>query len=305
MASLSCNLLQPLSDQPVQGVSLASVSCLRLDLYDALAPGNKHFKLQPYIDEAVSRGIDRLVSFGGPWSNHLHALAARGHDIGLDTVGIVRGSGADTATLTDARNWGMEIRRVSYSEYRRRYDPAYLAEIEQHFAPCIVIPEGGADARGARGAMEILSLLEGVPTQGRVVLAVGSGSTLAGLSAASKPDTRVTGISALKSGANLEERIEDLLASLDSPRCAPWELIYDYHCGGFARVTPELESFQCEFEAVQGIPLDPVYTAKAFYGVHDLLRRRIWSPEEAIVVIHTGGLQGRRGFSQRASDPAR
>ena len=70
---------------------MRNVALLRLDQAGGPAPGNKSFKLSGYIAEARSLGITRLVSFGGAWSNHLHALAAAGHHLGLETIGIVRG----------------------------------------------------------------------------------------------------------------------------------------------------------------------------------------------------------------------
>ncbi len=133
------------------GVSLAQVSLLRLDQTGGPAPGNKSFKLRDYLAEAKRLAVSRLVSFGGAWSNHLHALAALGHQHGIETVGIVRGeqTAQESAMLIDAQRWGMRIVHVSRQEYRQRNDADYQQRLSECFAPCLLIPEGGSD--GSRG----------------------------------------------------------------------------------------------------------------------------------------------------------
>ena len=131
--SISAALLSRLSSEPVLGVSMAHVSLLRLDRTGGLAPGNKSFKLQGNIAAAQRGGINRLVSFGGTWSNHLHALAAAAHEQGMESVGLVRGGEQDTAMLADARAWGMQVELLSRSDYRRRNDPEYLRQLAERY----------------------------------------------------------------------------------------------------------------------------------------------------------------------------
>lgn len=243
--------------------------------------------------------LRRLVSFGGPWSNHLHALAAVGRERGLETVGIVRGeAGAgDTATLADAARWGMQIVNVSRAEYRRRNEPDYLEAVRRRFAPCLVIPEGGASAAGVRGCLAIAELVRrAAPEARRVALAVGTGTTLAGVAAGLGSGWEVTGVVSLRGAVDLDERVARALRATEVPHPARWQLRHDFHCGGFARVSDPLREFLLAFERVHAVPLDPVYTAKAMYAVFTLLRSGEWNPDEPVVVIHTGGLQGRRGF---------
>ena len=68
-----------------------SVRVLRLDRLDQAAPGNKAFKLRENLRRAKAQGYTSLASFGGAYSNHLHALAAVGASQGLATVGVIRG----------------------------------------------------------------------------------------------------------------------------------------------------------------------------------------------------------------------
>ena len=295
----NAKLLQSLDNRPVAGVPLGNVSLLRLDLFDALAPGNKWFKLQGHLARARTQGLGRLVSFGGAWSNHLHALAALGSKEGVATVGIVRGDdvGQLSATLRDCQDWGMELVFVSRSEYRRRHDPDYLAQLATRFDKSLLIPEGGGNSEGVAGCVCIGRMLAQCQNRpGKVVVAVGTGTTLAGLAIGLGVGWNIFGVSALKGAADLHNRIaEAIQSSSKTATVAGWELLQDDHCGGFARVTPALKQFMLDFEAVHQVPLDHVYTGKALFAVHNLRRTGVWSADDPVTVIHTGGLQGRRG----------
>ncbi len=296
--------LQKLASAPVDGVDMGDVQVLRLDLAGGAAPGNKWFKLQPCLALARARGLRRLVSFGGPWSNHLHALAAIGRQERFETVGLVRGE-TSTAMLEDAAGWGMRIQRVTRAEYRRRNDPAWLAELSALFQPCLLIPEGGSGPEGIRGCLEIArTIRERVPPPARVVLAVGTGTTLAGVAAGLGAGFRVAGVAALKGASDLEQRVTKGLVASGLSAAASWEILHEHHCGGFARTDARLRAFMTEFERLQGIPLEPVYTAKALYAAHRLLQSGRWRDGLPLVVIHTGGLQGRRGYGWLAPEPA-
>ena len=291
--------LTALAAAPVLGVNLANTTLLRLDQGGGLAPGNKHFKLSANLDRARQLGVSRLVSFGGAWSNHLHALAAVGAEQGFATVGIVRGDDgvAATAMLADARRWGMHIVNVSRTQYRDRHDPAYLNRLRARFAPCLLIPEGGANPEGARGCMAIADLLKARPHTARhILLPVGTGTTLAGLVAGLGADYDITGVAALRGAADLEQRVGQALASLPGESRARWRILHDAHCGGFARVDAGLRAFMLAFEAVHGIALEPVYTGKMLYAIYRRLRSGEWRSDVPLLAIHTGGLQGRRGY---------
>ena len=135
MSKNNLPLVQRLSSAPVAGMTLANCSMLRLDRINPPAGGNKYFKLRRHL-AGLDKG-QKIVSFGGAWSNHLHALAAAGAQHGFETVGIVRGeAGADdSAMLRDARAWGMQIIHVTRGEYRQRNEGDYLQKISQQFAP--------------------------------------------------------------------------------------------------------------------------------------------------------------------------
>lgn len=292
-------MIHDLGSAPVLGVSLSNVSLLRLDKIGGPAPGNKSFKLSHYFAEAQRLEVTRLVSFGGAWSNHLHALAALGHHHGIDTVGIVRGeeTAQKSAMLVDAKRWGMRIVHASRDEYRQRNEAQFQQQLIAGFAPCLLIPEGGSTVTGARGCGAIAALIRrGAPRARYIVLPVGTGTTLAGLAASLDGSYEVLGISALKSATDLETRVQDLLAGLAPDHCARWRILHDYHCGGFARVNQPLREFILAFETVHGVQLDPVYTGKMLFAIHRLCQQGEWDTDAPLLAVHTGGLQGRRGY---------
>ena len=290
-------LITRLDDHPILGQSLGHVSLLRLDQMGGLAPGNKVFKLRANLELARSQGLGRLVSFGGAWSNHLHALAAVAHENGLESVGLVRGGERETPMLEEARSWGMKIVSMSREDYRRRNDSRFLEKITREYQPCMLIPEGGANREGIRGCTEIARLIkEAGPGFNRSVLPVGTGTTLAGIVAGLGAGHEVVGISALKGAFDLERRVDSALKQVGSEDCADWQILHGFHCGGFARVSPELREFILAFEKVHGVPLDPVYTGKMLLAIHQKAVVGEWDTRQPLLAIHTGGLQGRRGF---------
>ncbi|WP_162846046.1 1-aminocyclopropane-1-carboxylate deaminase/D-cysteine desulfhydrase [Seongchinamella sediminis] len=281
----------------MQRIDIGAVHILRLDQSGGPAPGNKRFKLRYHLAAAKARGRKRILSFGGAWSNHLHALAAVGAELGLETIGIVRGGEHSTPMLEDARAWGMELVPVSREEYRRRADPNYIEALAARFGPCLVVPEGGGGAEGVRGCLDIAGMINQLERHwSRVVVAVGTGTTLAGLAAGLACADELLGVAALKGAPGLDAAVQQALDTAGLAARLPWRIDHDYHCGGFARSNAALRLFMQEFEQAQRVPLEPVYTGKALFAVHSLLASGQWSATEPVLVVHTGGLQGRRGY---------
>jgi 1-aminocyclopropane-1-carboxylate deaminase len=264
----------------------------RDDRLHPIISGNKWRKLSHVLEDALSSGARALVSMGGAYSNHLHALAYAGKQLDLQTIGYIRGEATAplTPTLEDCRNWGMELRFVSRSDYRqlRQYrGPDDLPGIRpgQYW-----LPEGGAQDLALKGVAELIEEIE-MPFD-VLCLPCGTGTTLAGCIAALGGTKTVLGFAALKHAEFLTTDVERLLPET----YANWRINHHYHFGGFAQATPELLEFIRRFELVQQIPLEPVYTGKMLYGLYDMLAKGCFAPGRRIVAVHTGGLQGRRGF---------
>jgi 1-aminocyclopropane-1-carboxylate deaminase len=284
------------------------IAVKREDLLHPQLGGNKFYKLDGHLRSFRQSGADSLLSFGGAFSNHLYALAAAGRALKVPTIGVVRGERptALSPTLEDAAALGMQLVFVSRAEYRRKEEPEWQAQLRERFAGAYWIPEGAGDLSGAAGcavwAREALAL---APWQADTIcLAAGTGGTTAGVLAASP--VPVHAFLALKgSPAELEATRSKILSQaqlLITPNStnhgAPPSLFLEsnYHCGGYARFPEALRQFAARFEADTGLPLDPVYTAKLFWGMAHKAQSGFWRPGTRILVMHTGGLQGRRGF---------
>lgn len=275
----------------------------RDDLLHPTISGNKYRKLQ-YALPLDQPGL--VVSMGGPWSNHLHALAFACYERGWPSYGFVRGlRGEDTeltATLQDCQNWGMQLQFVSRIDYKKlREDPAHWQNlIPQKTNNSLWIEEGGRGVEALRGLqelpLEIAEQLGGAPDY--LACACGTGTTLAGLvfgvKLAQFTPTKVLGISAVGEGSQLYRRIHALLSSAGHNAVDNYQIQTEFDHGGFAKTNPELRDFCDRFTQDTGILIEPVYTGKLFFALSQLCHVGFFSKTDRIVAIHTGGLQGAR-----------
>lgn len=261
------------------------VHILRLDKLHPLISGNKWYKLRYYIEEAIMQRKKGIVTFGGAWSNHILATAAICQANGLRSTGIIRGEEPSewSLTLLQAKELGMQLVFVSREEYRdKKLPPGCLSNDDY------LINEGGYGVPGARGAATIISEYKNDFTH--FCCACGTGTMMAGLINASS-DQLITGISVMKNNKQLDAQIQTLVdvKNAPSPR---WQLLHDYHFGGYAKYEPRLLQFMNDFYRQTGIPSDFVYTGKLFYAVSDLIEKDYFPRNSKILVIHSGGLQG-------------
>ncbi|MGR9116421.1 MAG: 1-aminocyclopropane-1-carboxylate deaminase/D-cysteine desulfhydrase [Gammaproteobacteria bacterium] len=262
----------------------------RDDLLDPVISGNKWRKLKYILEHALSLNSNTIVSMGGAYSNHLHALAYVCHLLGLGCVGLVRGETRMTPALEDMQRWGMQLRFVSRTEYRalrhfKGWHDLPGLEPGQYW-----LPEGGAVAGALKGVAELVAEID--RPYDIICVPCGSGATLAGIIGAVAPQIQVWGFAALKGAGFLTQDVERLLTAPHDN----WRISFDYHFGGFAKVRPELLEFIEKFTQTTSIPLEPVYTGKMVYGIYDLAKMGQFRPGQRIIAVHTGGLQGNRGF---------
>jgi 1-aminocyclopropane-1-carboxylate deaminase len=257
----------------------------RDDLIHPYVSGNKLYKLIYNVEEAQKLGHNTILTFGGAWSNHLVATAAYCKEKGLKCIGIVRGDELTPETLSPALKFcveqGMQLHFVTREEYRQKTESDFISRLSNLFGPFYLVPEGGANALGVKGASEILNDVEGFDF---VCCACGTGTTLAGLVTSALPDTKYIGFSVLKGEDTLSAEVEKYVGHTKG-----WSINTDYHCGGYAKTTLGLLAFKERFEGVNQIPLDRVYTAKLFYGLYHLIGKGFFKPNVKILAIHTGG----------------
>ncbi|MCB0618689.1 MAG: 1-aminocyclopropane-1-carboxylate deaminase/D-cysteine desulfhydrase [Saprospiraceae bacterium] len=294
----------PIHEPPLPSLAEQGLRLLvkRDDLIHPDISGNKWRKLKYNLLELQEQEIQRLLTFGGAYSNHIAAVAAAGQTFGFDTIGIIRGERVDplNPTLRQAQKAGMHLEFVSRIDYRRRYDPDYQEHWRQRFGNCYLLPEGGTNALALKGCAELIDELEqDLPEwPDYICVSAGTGGTMAGLVAGLRGRSKVLGFSALK-GDFLAEEVRQLLERTGCGEYANWQMIDRYHFGGYAQYHPEVVRFVNAFKLQTGIPLEPIYTGKMFCGIFDLAARDFFRPGQTILAIHTGGLQGIRGFNER------
>ncbi len=267
----------------------------REDLIHPVVSGNKWRKLKYNLREAKETGHDTVLSFGGAYSNHIHALAEAAREEGLRVIGVIRGEELTTLnpTLSDAKAKGMKLHFVSREEYKKKNEAAFIERLEELFGKFYLIPEGGSNLQGVWGCMEIVPEIE-VPYD-VLCTACGTGTTMAGVVASLPADKTAIGFPVLKGGSFLYKEINDLLSSVEGLEKKNWHLEEQYHFGGYAKWNAELIRFMQEFKNKYDIQLDQVYTGKMMYGLFDLIRKDFFKKGTIVVALHTGGLQGGKG----------
>ena len=270
------------------------VDVLRLDLALPGFHGNKWFKLHYNLLEARRLGLNKLVTFGGAFSNHIAALAEIGNQAGFETIGIIRGGDdAQNPTLINAKENGMQLHFLSREEYRLKETEDFLKKLKNNFGDFYLIPEGGTNELAVKGCTEILKGIE--ENYDFIFLPVGTGGTIAGIISTPDIKSRIIGISVLKGDDQLTSSISNLIQTENTN----WEINFDYHFGGYAKYDEQLIEFIRQFYSEYEIMPDPVYTGKMMYAVFDLIKNKKLSASAKILAIHTGGTQGIEGWEYR------
>ena len=270
-----------------------SVSIKREDLIHPFVSGNKFRKLKYNLLQAKAEKKEVLLTFGGAFSNHIAAVAFAGRENGFRTIGVIRGDELESKitenpTLQFAQNCGMEFKFVSREEYRMKQEASFLESLESAYGNFYLIPEGGTNELAIKGCQEILTSADS--QYDYICCSVGTGGTITGIINSVLPHQKVLGFPALK-GDFLKNEIRIFAQNKN------WELITDYHFGGYGKINEELITFINQFYHENKIPLDPIYTGKMVFGVMDRIASNYFPPHSKILLIHTGGIQGIQGMN--------
>lgn len=257
----------------------------REDLNHPYVSGNKWWKLKYNLEEAQRIGKKTVLTFGGAFSNHIYSTAAAASELKLMSVGIIRGE--ETLPLNPVLQFaeanGMKLRYISRMSYRNKMESNTIAQLRDIYGDFYLIPEGGSNALAVKGVEEFANTLE--VDYDYLCSPVGTGGTLAGLIRGLKGQKEILGFSVLKDGAFLKEEVVSLGGLYKS-----WDIITDYHFGGYAKATKQLLNFIEEFNRVHNIPLEFIYTGKMFFGIFDLVRQGFFKKGSRVLAIHTGGI---------------
>lgn len=263
----------------------------REDLNHVYASGNKWWKLKYNLEEATRTRRDALLTFGGAYSNHIYATAAAAKELGLKSIGIIRGEEVLplNPTLAFAESCGMKLHFISREDYRHKTEEAFIQNLHNQFGDFYLIPEGGTNELAVKGVAEFGTILINELDFDYICLPVGTGGTMAGLVRGMNGRKNVLGFSVLKGGGFLNDEVKSWAGnSFDN-----WSIVEDYHFGGYGKTTKELIDFIAEMENLHQLPLDQVYTAKMMFGIFDLVQKGFFKKGSTILALHTGGLQGR------------
>lgn len=266
----------------------------REDQLHSIISGNKLRKLKYNLEEAKRQNKSCLLTFGGAFSNHILAVAGAGNEFGFATIGIIRGEElehkiSENPTLLRAQDLGMKFHFVTRSQYRNKEEVTFLDSLKNKFGDFYLVPEGGTNSFAIKGCEEILTASD-KSFFTHITCAVGTGGTISGIINSSIEKQQIIGFSSLK-GAYLSDVIRNFVNKTN------WNIIEDYHFGGYGKINDELVSFLNLFYNHTSIPLDPVYTGKMVFGVMDLINKGYFLPNSKILMIHTGGLQGIKGMN--------
>ncbi|TNF47347.1 MAG: pyridoxal-phosphate dependent enzyme [Bacteroidetes bacterium] len=276
----------------------------RDDLIHNEVSGNKWRKLKYNLEQCVSLRKEGVLTFGGAFSNHLLATASACKLAGLKSIGIVRGEELNVNsndTLSRCAELGMQLLFVTRDEYLLKEEKQYLEELQLKFPGFYLVPEGGSNYLGMIGCQEILSEIEVSPDI--IVVAAGTSTTAAGICLSLDEMQRLWVVPVLKSYSATDnirallsrtafesDMIEDYLERVTS--------LEEYHFGGYAKYDNTLLDLIEESYFKYELPLDPIYTGKAFYGLLNEVKKQDVK-NTIILFIHTGGLQGAKEIFQK------
>ena len=278
----------------------------RDDLIHPEISGNKWRKLELNVLKAKEKKLP-ILTFGGAFSNHITAVASACAQVGIRSIGIIRGEEHDghNISLATAKKQGMELHFISRNEYRLKKDSEYIQALAQQFGSFHLVPEGGANFYGVMGCTNILSEIN--DDFDIFCCAAGTGTTAAGISLGIKDKQRLEIFPALKGGEFLEQDIHELLfnslydTDLVDSKMKQISLILDFHFGGFAKLNPQtpLINFVNSFYEEFNISLDLIYNGKMMFGIFERIKNGEYKAGSKIVALHSGGLQGNSGMKKR------
>jgi D-cysteine desulfhydrase len=261
--------------------------------------GNKVRKLELLCAAAIEQGATTLVTSGAAQSNYarLTAAAARRLGLGVVLVLVPEGAAARTGNLALDGLFGAEIRWAEWA----RLDEVAAAVVEELRArgerPAL-LPYGGSNATGARGYLACAGeLAEQAPDARHVVVAVGSGGTMAGLVAGLGAE-RVLGVNAgavPDAAVRVAAMVSELAEASGGPRPvghAELRLCDEQIGGGYEQLTDSARQAMREAGRHEGLILDPVYTGKAMAGLAAAVETGEIGRGQRTVFVHTGGLPG-------------
>lgn len=272
-----------------EGAERVTMYVKRDDAIHSIISGNKWRKLK-YALQSLPKDISGVVSFGGGFSNHLHALGFVCKQLNIPFHAIIRGDYSQNPTpmLNDLLQYGTHLHYVTKVIYKRRNDSDYLRELQTQFPNMAIIPEGGSQQAAIRGVQEMVQEIT-IPFDS-IIAPVASGATLAGIVSSLSSSQTAHGIGVLKGENYLESLVNQFLPG----ESRSYTIHHQFHCGGYAKIPPYLSEFCDYFNQTMPFKIEGVYSGKVFWALKHLLSTHTFAQGHRIIIVHTGGLQGMR-----------
>ena len=264
--------------------SLDRFTVQRDDLIHPIVSGNKSRKLLGWIAEYQENGYEGMVTFGGAYSNHLIAVASVCQELRIPVTAFVRGDeGISNPYLNYCQEQGMELVFTNRDRYRNKSN-WYEETSQWGNRRNLVIPEGGMGVPGLDG-FRLLIDSWGNQFPDIIVHASATGTTAAGLRSALNEKNASTQVLSILVLRNAEEQRNNLkLWGLEDGI----ELICGFEFGGYAKKNAKLIHFLEEAMERTQLPLEPVYTGKAFYALIEQVLPL--NRGKHVCFLHTGGV---------------
>ncbi|HUR65176.1 MAG TPA: pyridoxal-phosphate dependent enzyme [Chitinophagaceae bacterium] len=269
---------------PIDQKKNIETSILRLDKIHPFISGNKSFKLRYYLEEAKRLRKGTILTFGGAWSNHILATAAACKLEQFKSTGIIRGEEPPVYSLVlkQALEMGMKLCFISRDDFSKQKVPVELVNDDSY-----LIPQGGFGPLGAKGAADILNYTD-KEKYSHICCAAGTGTMMSGLIMAASSSQKIVGVSVLKNNLQLQEHIRELTGEARNN----YDIVHEYHLGGYAKHNEELIDFMNEFYRKTIVPTDIVYTGKLCFAIANLIQKNFFPQGSRVLIIHSGGLTG-------------
>ena len=268
----------------------------REDLIHPEISGNKWRKLKYNLQYARDNDIQKIITFGGAFSNHIHATAAACKAYSLSSIGIIRGEfDAQNPTLQFAQSCGMELKFISRSSYREKEKSEVVQEFLSNQKSYFLIPEGGSNEHAQIGLKELAEEINSTDFD-VIMVSAGTGGTAAGVLKWLDASKELWVFSSLKS----EHLHSEILNKVGASKSKQLRFISAYHYGGYGKSPEKLISFMNEFSAKTKILLDPIYNGKIMNGFFKMISANQIDTSKSFLWIHTGGLQGIEAYNYMA-----
>lgn len=277
----------------------------RDDLTGVGLGGNKVRKLEFLLADAVEKKAEVVFTTGQAQSNHAMLTAACCRKLGMEPILILKKRGVmeKKGNILLESLMETEVRFMDVPDYASIY--AEMDRVGKELGKNYYkIPCGGSNGLGSLGYVDCIREIKEQEKElgihfNSIVCPEGSGGTHAGLALGHMlyaPDTKVIG---MKVDA---DPFEVITPGIMRESCELMELdmeisedeVFHADCVGPGYAIPSVEGNEAIriMAKNEGLFLDPVYTGKAFGGLIRMAKEGVFSPDDNVLFIYSGGAGG-------------